>query len=189
MKDTEYRRLFLAIPIEPKVPFLQAFAKFQDEFKGAKVTWVKPENMHLTLVFLGYVVSEDLYLLIKILKATRWSKAFELQFKGLRRFGRGRQTGAIFVDVVNKKPLVALQAELISLLDSKQIKFDHKNYHPHLTLGRLRKIRDSDLISSHIMRCDDQFELQQSVNSFHLYESLLTTNGPIYKSLLRLELF
>ena len=68
--------------------------------------------------------------------------------------------------------------QLITLLDELDfITNDHREYIPHLTLGRIKATLndyEKDKIAS------IQFNGNMIINAFHLFESLLTSTGPKY---------
>lgn len=63
-------RMFIAIELPEGT--LELLAKIQNELKasGADVKWVEPQNIHLTLKFLGEVKEEKMEKIIHALKDT-----------------------------------------------------------------------------------------------------------------------
>jgi len=57
---------------------------------------------------------------------------------------------------------------------------DRQNFVPHLTLGRIREIKDKKYFQQLMGRFHEVEIQQQHVNGFNLYESQLLREGPAY---------
>ncbi|NLT58534.1 MAG: RNA 2',3'-cyclic phosphodiesterase [Clostridiales bacterium] len=94
--------------------------------------FVRPGNLHLTLIFLGELPSpEPARAAMRSLAA----EPFSLTLEGVGRFGRAEQA-LWWVGVNASAPLQVLHAQLRAALLAQRLDFDDRPYRPHLTLGR-----------------------------------------------------
>ena len=144
--------------------------------------WVRPENYHVTLIFLGSVEPERKEEVLQILRAkTPEFASFELALRGVNAFESERQARAIYCGVQNKKDLRHIVDELRTSLGLSP----NPEYTPHLTIARLRNpahIRD---VISPVKNRDF---LKAAVTEIRLYKSTLGGPYPIYTVLERFAL-
>lgn len=105
------------------------------------VRWVKPENFHLTLRFLGDVSPEFCDALAPELdRAVGAQRSFELRLRDLTAFPSTRRPRVIVARVHEDE--AAIQ-ELASAVERKVVatgaEAEPRRFRPHITLGRLRK--------------------------------------------------
>ncbi len=133
-------RTFVAAEIGD--PVRAALATEQDRLRtaGARVGWVAPENLHLSLAFLGDLFGAALAGLAQGLDGVaRATRPFTLDTVGLGAFGApGRPrvlwAGAQAADAA----LPALYARLRAVLAELDLRLEDRPFHPHLTLGRVK---------------------------------------------------
>ncbi|MCX7786041.1 MAG: RNA 2',3'-cyclic phosphodiesterase, partial [candidate division WOR-3 bacterium] len=130
-------RSFIAIEIPKKIR--QEIMKFVDEFQqqNLAVRWVKYENLHLTLCFLGNVTKVFLHKVADKLSAIAGAqKSFELSLKNFGAFPSQRSPRIIWVGVEKgSSELIDLQAKVESTLAEIGYKPEERRFHPHLTVG------------------------------------------------------
>jgi RNA 2',3'-cyclic 3'-phosphodiesterase len=110
--------------------------------EGAGVKWTRPENLHLTLLFLGEVEQLDVVEICRVVQArSRKHPAFSLEFEGLGSFPNARRPKILWAGVTDGvDELRALHADLEQgLLDLGCYRREDREYTPHLTLGRLNQ--------------------------------------------------
>lgn len=152
-----------------------------DKAAYSGVSWVKPENMHLTLKFLGDVREEAAISVAEALgKAASRHRPISVRYGGFGRFGRGRSAGAIWVGASERAGKLARLAEDIDdSLEGLGFQKEARQFSPHLTICRVRE--GSNLPVWEEIRPLFK-DLQEDVlhEGFSLYESELTPMGPIY---------
>lgn len=121
-------RLFIAILFSPeiKVSLLNAIADLRAQADSGVFT--RPENLHLTLAFLGEV-RDPSGAKQAIIDAA--GAPFSLTIGGCGRFGNLWWAG-----VQETPPLSALSRRLRRALNAYQISYDQKPFRPHITLAR-----------------------------------------------------
>ncbi|MBX2856240.1 MAG: RNA 2',3'-cyclic phosphodiesterase, partial [Rhodobacteraceae bacterium] len=123
-------RAFLAIPLPDEIK--DALDEAQDDLRGAN--WVPPENLHLTLSFLGDQTRrtlEDLDALLMPLTQPR----FELEIAGVSHFG-GRDPRLCYAGLRDSLDLRRLQAKVEQAARDAGIAIEDRRYTPHVTLAR-----------------------------------------------------
>jgi 2'-5' RNA ligase len=110
---------------------------------GAHVGYVAPQNIHLTLVFLGDVLEEDVPALAAGLNAVAGRHPpFSFSVSGLGYFGDPRSPRVVWAGIPDAPPvLAALQAAVAALARERGIPVEDRPFRPHLTLGRVRSRR------------------------------------------------
>jgi 2'-5' RNA ligase len=112
-----------------------------DFMPSDSVRWVRPENIHLTLKFLGEISSEEAQLVVESAgPIAAGSRPFDLKAFGLGVFPNPKRPSVIWVGVGGAdEGMVALQGELESSLAEVGFDREARDFHPHLTLGRTRR--------------------------------------------------
>lgn len=191
---TDQLRLFIALPLDLPVAVLELSRRLAG-VGGLKV--VRPENMHLTLHFLGDTPEDKLELLKYAIEATieDWNRKhnngpLELELKGLGAFPPRGPPRVVWVGLGGRQ--VPLLEELASIMDDwlyeSGLGRADRPFKPHLTLARVRDKRATgpvrQLLREHGASMFGELELDRMV----LFRSQLTPKGPIYTRLHEVEL-
>lgn len=144
-----------------------------------RVRWVKPENFHLTLTFLGDVQEENLNGVYAALgKVCAHHAPFDIELSGLGAFPSARRAQILWVGVgEGSGQLRSLAGDLGTALASLGFESESRPYMPHLTLGRIRGRPARLELPSDI----DGFEF--GADSIELVKSSLDPEGANYKVL------
>jgi 2'-5' RNA ligase len=124
-------RLFLGLPIPPELA--QTLARRAQAIELPKARRTAPENLHLTLVFLGEVAEPKLPPIEQELSELHFA-AFPLKLTSLNTFPRA---GVLFAEIEPTRPLLHLQANLATGMARCGFTPEARPYHPHITLARL----------------------------------------------------
>jgi RNA 2',3'-cyclic 3'-phosphodiesterase len=183
------KRLFAAISINPGEEFIDVYSQFQRLLKHERITWVKTNNMHLTLKFFGEAEERRIPSIADALKnGASQIPSFILQFNKVGTFGSRYNPKVIWLGAEEQPILIKLAEHLKVEFEKVGFEYDRQNFVPHLTLGRIRNITDKVLLQLVMDNYRAEFLLEQEVNSIHLYESVLTPKGPIYTQLFTVNL-
>jgi 2'-5' RNA ligase len=126
-------RLFVAIPLPEDVRL--GLAGLAGAVPGAG--WVPPENLHITLRFLGEVdghLFEDVCHALSLVGGA----AFSLQLAGVGHFGDRRQVRVLWAAVRASEALARLRGRVERVLENCGLPREERRFHPHVTLARLR---------------------------------------------------
>jgi 2'-5' RNA ligase len=142
-----------------------------------RVRWVRPENVHLTLKFLGDVQREDLGELCAALEeACARHTPFDASLAGLGAFPSKRRARILWAGIgAGSERLSSLAADLDAVLMPLGFEREERTYTPHLTLGRIRG-RPANLDLPQIV-----WDLGFPVQRVELVESTLTAEGSAYR--------
>jgi len=133
-------RTFIAVELSPAVK--NGLTALQEELaqSGSGVKWTRPDNMHLTLLFLGEVEELEVVSICRLVaQRARKHEPFTLDVSGLGGFPNNRRPKILWAGVTEGvAELRALHADLEEgLLDLGCYRREGREYTPHLTLGRL----------------------------------------------------
>jgi 2'-5' RNA ligase len=132
-------RAFIAVDIGDAVR--GELEKLQRRLRGAHadVKWVKPENIHLTLDFLGHVDIDKIRPLeAAMAQAVQRLEKFSIAVSGTGTFGKPRRPRVVWAGIADCPPLLELQRKTTEALQAAEVGFDDKPFSPHLTLGRVK---------------------------------------------------
>lgn len=167
-------RLFVGLPVPSDLA--QALVRFTQNIELPKARRTPPENIHLTLVFLGEVVESVVPAIERELSQLAFYP-FQLRLTALNTFPRA---GILFAEVEPARALLQLQARIAESMVRCGFAPEDRPYHPHLTLARFRgplQRKDSVLPAS----------LQRNFpgDSVNLYRSRLGAGGSHYEVIVR----
>jgi 2'-5' RNA ligase len=132
-------RAFVAVAVGAAVR--EALAKVLETLKAsrARVAWVAPGNLHLSLAFLGNVPGTMLPLLGMALdEAAAPVAPFSFDAAGVGAFGSIRSPRVVWAGVRPCPALMILQQRVADGLAGIGVELETREYRPHLTLGRVR---------------------------------------------------
>jgi RNA 2',3'-cyclic 3'-phosphodiesterase len=154
----------------------------------ARVTWVKPEQLHLTLRFIGHVDTALADIIRAALVRPLRTPAFDLTITGTGTFPPGRQPRVIWAGITTGiDNLRLVEQEVSSRLDKLAPSTEERDYHPHLTLGRVKNpagLRSATLLEGH----ESAVFGVVRVAAVTLCESRVSSSGPTYIALGRANL-
>jgi 2'-5' RNA ligase len=174
-------RLFLAV-FPPAEVQRAAFGLIEALRRpGDGVSWVKPENLHYTLRFLGEVGDDGAQRAAEAAtEAAAKSREFPAALGGLGAFPDPRRARVIWVGMSEgDEALVALAGELDRALAKRGFGAPDKPFSAHLTLGRVRESRrDWTAALAEPVAADPAVRF--TVDRIGVVESQLSPRGSIY---------
>ncbi len=172
-----FMRLFIAIPLPEDIR--HELSDFQDH--NLNVRWVSPEQMHLTLKFLGQVNNIQKKQVTKLLSEIRFD-SFQIAIKGFGFFPEKGSLRVFWAGIQTETPaLHELQKKVEKAALEFGIQKDKHPYIPHVTLGR---INDHSLKKADLIRPESEISSRKfTVKHFKLYQSFLQPEGAIHKIL------
>jgi 2'-5' RNA ligase len=176
-------RLFVAmdVPEEIKGVISETLGDLRKNMEG--VRWVKPENIHITVKFIGDYEEDKLDRLeVEIKKAAVRSPRFTALLAGCGAFPSPGKARVIWVGMREGEEEAAIVARKVdSRLGKIGIKREKRPFRGHLTLGRLKRPRDcSDVIGSMEKGLAKLANMPFDVQEIVLYRSILDSQGPTY---------
>lgn len=180
-------RTFIAVEIGA----LDELVKFEDEIRGtgAEVKLVEPENIHITLKFLGDTDDELVDNIIEIIRESgRGIKPFKLELRGTGAFPNLNYMKVLWVSINGYEPLVAIANSLNTKLKKLGFKSDKRGFKPHVTIGRVKSKKHKNALKDLLVRNKSRFFHEIKVESVYLKKSILDSMGPTYYNLGKVEL-
>ncbi len=182
MQNSHIKRLFVAIKILPEKPLEQLVESLKNTLHHNRINWIRLQNMHLTLKFLGDTPVSRLDELHQALSvATEKHTPFEIIFNTCGIFGSRYQPRVIWLGPEKPFPsMQALASDVINELDHIGFKRDRQNFVTHLTLGRIKQLTDKDHFQEVVQAIPKKTYQQVRVDEIRLYESVLKPGGAVY---------
>lgn len=171
-------RLFLAINLSDDVKReLIRIQKIIGSEHG-KIKLLKENQLHITLKFLGEVDETHTRTIIERLHNIEVT-SFTAVLDKLGVFPNNSYIRILWAGLENIKEISALQSQIDSILIPLSFK-PEDNYHPHITLARVKFLKDKKDFLQKITALPLQ-KIKFRVSEFVLYKSQLTPKGPEYK--------
>ncbi len=178
-------RLFVAIEMPGQV--IQEAIKIQNKlgeralFKGK---FTSPEQLHITLKFIGAVPEGQVEVITNALKTISLAKQ-EALLGELDVFTRGRFISIILLHVICPE-LVRLAGKLNEVL-VPWCQPENRPFVSHLTIARVKHVEDQQTLLQFINSYTVE-SLPFTIDAFVLKQSELTPEGPVYTDIMRYEL-
>lgn len=183
-------RTFIAIELPEKIG--SAISKVQEGIRsyGFKIRWVRPENIHLTLKFLGNIKETDTKKVGKtIFESVKGYKPISLKAKGIGVFPGIKKPRVVWTGISDQLNLLTeLQKTLDEKLEEIGFPKEKRPFRGHLTLGRVKAKIDPKRLSDALKEFA-KFESESfSADRVILYKSELKPKGAVYTKLANLLL-
>jgi 2'-5' RNA ligase len=136
-------RSFVAIEVEE--PARAAIVEYLDDLRRRveHVAWTRPENLHVTLKFLGGVTPVRLVALAGVLAELAAAQPpFTVTYAGVGAFPSVARPQVLWVGA-DAAELASIAAAVDAASGLVEVEREHRPYHPHITLGRVRDARRS----------------------------------------------
>ncbi len=175
-------RAFVALEIPDKA--INSILKIRDENIGSleNVRWEGKEKLHLTLKFLGDINSESIGSYSQALeKIAGNNESMKLTFSEFGIFKRRNEFKILWIGLKENDRLIRLVNEVESSFAEFGFEKEKKEFNSHVTLLRFRGHEDSEKIVS--LTKVNLPEIAFTASKITLYESMLTKNGSVYRSL------
>lgn len=180
-------RGFIAIDI----PFSHKINELSNQIKnsGTNVKLVKPENIHITLKFLGDIDEE---LVEEIEKTIRQSikdiSSFKIKLVGTGVFPNQRYIKIIWIGIRDHGEL----GKIANNIDEQLAKFgfekEKRPFSPHLTIARVKSAKNKEKLMEIVNKYHEAKFAEINVESIKLKKSELTPEGPIYTTIKEIKL-
>ena len=177
--------------IEIEINATPSILEFEKEIKkiDADIKLVEPQNIHITLKFLGDVGENLIDEIEQIMKdAVKEMKPFTIRLKGTGVFPNHNYVKVIWIGIKDAQPIEIISKNIDEKLSKLGFKKEKRGFSPHLTIARVKTAKNKqhllDIIEKHI---DVDFSVQE-VNSIKLMKSDLTSKGPIYSTMREVKL-
>lgn len=175
-------RGFIAVDITVTPNILE----FEQEIKktGADVKLVEPQNIHITVKFLGDVDENLIDEIEQIMKdSVKEIKSFTIQLKGTGVFPNQNYIRVIWIGIKEAQMIETISDSIDEKLSELGFKKEKRGFSSHLTIGRVKTAKNKQRLLEIIENYVDVEFSRQEINSIKLKKSDLTSKGPIYTTI------
>ena len=170
-------RIFIAINFPPKIK--KALILYQKKWEDLPVRWTSEDNLHLTLVFLGYMREENLLEIFQIAKKVAKShQSFPLNFQRIFLGPPQKVPRMFWVQGERNRELAFLRDDLEEELLGLKHKEEVRDFKSHITLGRIKMAEWQEFEKK--PKIEEKISLTVPVRSIEIMESKLKPTGPDY---------
>ena len=179
--NEKLKRTFLCFPVPLEVKSKKNMLFSTLEGSPAQINWVKNDNLHLTLKFIGYTTESQIPKIISILsKITINYKPFQLLINSTGCFPTKERPRTLFLGVEGRLNVLSdLFQNIENEFEKIDIEKDRNGFFPHITLARIKYPQnytpDIDLF---LKSSYDPIDL--SLDRVQFFSSELLPSGAIY---------
>ena len=186
VSDEKLIRSFLAV--DPPEEVLNEVGRIQERFKKTiqgDIRWVRPEGIHLTLKFFGYVSEADIANISRVVNNNIVDvKPFTLNVRRAGVFPSVNRARVLWLGMDGDvDTLIRLQKEIDKALQGYGFEMENRPFSPHVTLARIKEPKGLIGLAKIIEKSEDYAAGSFSVSGLNLFKSTLTPKGAIYTKL------
>jgi RNA 2',3'-cyclic 3'-phosphodiesterase len=176
-------RLFVAIAIPSEVRDSLSVILNDLRVIAPKGKWVRTENLHVTLKFLGNADPQKLEQIEGALKTVRSSQPVTLDFRGLGFFPNEKRPRVFWGGMEASENLRPLAESIGGCLHQIGFPLEKWPFTPHLTLARFDPPGLPLALADAVKRHSSDNYGEAIVREFHLIESKLKSTGAEYTTI------
>jgi RNA 2',3'-cyclic 3'-phosphodiesterase len=172
-------RLFIAIDIPDDIKIsTDGFIRDARYAQNNGVVYVKPDNFHITLKFIGETDPVKIEAISGALEEISF-EPFRLRVAGTGSFPEGELARVLWIGLHDTEPLARIASAVDRRLFTTGIPRDTRPFSPHLTIARVKK--ELNTAMTDLLRSAKDLPFGNfTVNAFHIYRSVLGAGGPVY---------
>lgn len=179
-------RAFIAIELPKEIRDALGILQQKLRSSGAEVKWVAPENIHLTLKFLGEIDDTQLPKFSEIIEETsRNHNSFQIRINSIGVFPKLNSPRVIWVGVdKGDGECKKIAAELEEKIAAYGIPEEKREFSSHITIARVKSLLNRDKLVQELNQLAGYFRQKNLLFyavKITLFKSTLTPKGPIYE--------
>ncbi len=183
-------RTFIAIEIPASIR--QAIAGLQSDLKqfAAQISWVRPENIHITLQFLGNIRQSRVPEIGDALReAVKDYHHFTISIKGTGAFPNTRRPRVLWIGARSEGEYISELARTVRFAMSRLgFPEEKQSFKAHLTIGRVKGMRGIDAVMAAFRSRQDFFAGSFEADKIVFMQSQLLPTGAKYTHLRKIKL-
>lgn len=180
-------RTFIAVDLNKAIRDRVVALQHMLARSGSEVKWTEPENLHVTLLFLGEVDSREVPKVCQLVaEGAARQPEFLMQVEGVGCFPTPRRPRIVWIGVGEGAPaLCALHDALEAPLENLGYRREERHFTPHITLGRAKSDRDPGPLVEALTKHAAWNAGKMAVKEVVVMSSQLKSQGPAYTVLTR----
>ncbi len=172
-------RLFIAVNLPENIK--NKLSDFQSKWPELPARWTKKQNLHITLVFLGYVKDEEIPEILKIAEEIgNKHSSFSINLNKICYGPPKKIPRMVWAVGESSKELGKLKKDLENSLSNVSLKEEARPHSPHITLSRIRQWQFRQIELEERPEINESIDLGFEVNSIEIMESQLKRTGAEY---------
>jgi RNA 2',3'-cyclic 3'-phosphodiesterase len=181
-------RLFVALEIPSAVrehlgALIKDLSALEKRPSGKKTRWVRAENLHVTLKFIGEAAPNKVDEIVAALFTVRSEQPAELRFRGLGFFPGEKRPRVLWAGIESSAELAAIARDIEHHLEPLGFSREKRAFTPHLTLARFEPPGISERLQAVVSENAERDFGGLRASKFHLIESKLKPSGAEYTTL------
>ena len=179
-------RSFLAFELPEGIKKILVRISGEVRHSGLDARWVKAENIHLTIVFMGHIKTDDIGRLgEEVRNICSGYGPFNMAIKGVGCFPNRQRPRVLWIGVDGDiGQMSRFRDDLQKPLKAFGIKEERRQFKPHLTLARFRSTRKIGSPLEEILRVYEALESPyETLSELSLFKSELKPEGAVYTKL------
>jgi 2'-5' RNA ligase len=181
-------RLFVALEIPAAVrdnlaALIAELRELSARVADKRPRWVRRENLHVTLKFIGEASPAKLEGIRGALSAIRSNAPVEITFRGLGFFPNEQYPRILWAGLGASANLSPLAADIDGALETQGTALERRAFAPHLTLARIEPPGLHEKLRAAIQKNGERVFGSFQARDFHLIESKLKPSGAKYTTL------
>jgi len=180
-------RGFISIDLEPTSEVIEFSHSVAD--CGPRFKVPKPENLHLTLRFLGQTDEKRIDPIITAIDGSiAGVEPFTMELKGAGAFPSVKSPRVVWIGLHNAEELITIASKLNDNLIDAGFSKSKDRFHAHLTIARIKSRKGVKKLVKLLDASSDRTFGTMDVERIVLKKSILTPQGPIYSDVGVVEL-
>lgn len=182
------KRLFIASKIEIDSGLSDAFAFFKRSLSTERIRWVDFYNIHITYEFLGNTDENNIHKIASFVsQIADNTNSFDVTIKSAGLFKNIQNPTVIWFGIEPNPTMNEVKMNLDKKLEAINFETENRTFKPHLTIGRMKAIDNTDNLKYLINTFQNKIISRQKISEIILYESKLSASGPVYRPLFKSE--
>jgi 2'-5' RNA ligase len=178
------KRTFIAIEVRAGKRLMDTITLLRSEMRNDIIRWVDPGHLHITLAFLGDTGEKLIREVITMLETgLAGTEEFSFPVHGLGIFRNISDPRVIWAGIRSADELEDLHNRIKKGLGELGMKTEDRRFMPHLTLGRIKQIRNPEILETLLEQYRDTPFQTTDVREVIFFESILKPSGPEYVQL------
>lgn len=156
-----------------------------DDLKNtnADLKIVEPENVHLTLKFLGEIDEKMIDRIAGVMEeSVRELSPFRIKLMGVGAFPSMNYMRVVWIGLKEAEKLGVIAERLENNLAVLGFRKEKRSFSPHVTVGRIKSQKNKDVLQNFLKKNVDNDFGEFDVKCIRLKKSVLTPKGPLYST-------
>lgn len=169
-------RLFVGIELNSEIKsWVRTFC-----YGARNVRWVREDNFHVTLSFIGEVFGRGQYGEIREILGDINASRFEINMRDIGFFREGKRPKSLWIGVEKSPELLETQKMIEKHLKNQNLKIEKRKYIPHITIGKAIDKCSVHDFANYMQSLGHIKPVRYTVNHFTLFSSERKSGGIHY---------